>query len=76
MDVCTMIDRDHNRLAEFLRMVHSLPPEDQRFLKRLIVELARREWPADSCPASDRILEITKDISPGRVAWVQRRLTP
>lgn len=70
-----MIDGDHNRLAEFLRMVHSLPPADQRFLKRLIVELARRDWPPDAGPARDRILEITRDIAPGRVAWVQRRLS-
>lgn len=63
-----------DEFGEFLHHFSWLPPEDQRFLKRLMVELARRAEAADAMPAGDRILLVTREIAPDRVRWVADRL--
>jgi Fe-S-cluster formation regulator IscX/YfhJ len=61
-------------LANFLRLLDKLSPQDQRFMHRLIVELSRRDWVGDPATIEERILEVTRQMAPSRVGWVRRWL--
>ena len=64
----------HAEFDEFLLHLRELPPEDQRFLGRLVAELSSRASKGDSEVADERILEVTREIAPERVPWVAGRL--
>lgn len=69
-----MSRNDDSEFDEFLSHLRGLPPKDQRFLSRLVTELGRRA-PADDASTPDaRILQVTREIAPERVAWVAGRL--
>ena len=51
-----------------------LAPDDRDFLRRLIVELGRLDWTAESRTIDERILQITREIAPERIPWVAERL--
>lgn len=59
---------------ELLNHLRELPPEDQRFLSRLMTELSRRAVAEGGGTADETILEVTRDIAPERVPWVAGRL--
>ena len=60
--------------SDFMLRFAWLSPEDRRFLSRLIVELGRLDWTADGVTIDERILAITREIAPERIAWVADRL--
>ena len=69
-----MPDDVYSEFDQFLFSIHRLPPEDQRFVTRLIAELSRRSGAGADESADEAILEATRDIAPERVGWVASRL--
>lgn len=65
-----MDPQEQTDFTEFLSVFLSLPPEDQRFLKRLIIEVSERNWTDDASPGREQILDVTKEIAPERLDWV------
>lgn len=69
-----MVDKVGEEFSEFLGQFNWLPPEDRRFLIRLVVELGRRAPAGDAPGVDEHILQVTREIAPHRVRWVARRL--
>lgn len=63
-----------DEFSDFMLQCDWLAPEDRGFLNRLIIELGRLDWTADSVMIDERILEITREIAPERISWVSDRL--
>lgn len=60
--------------SDLMLWLEGLAPGDRGFLRRLIIELGRVDWTADSRTIDERILEITREIAPERIPWVADRL--
>ncbi len=60
--------------SHFLLHFESLPPQDRRFMARLIIEMGRLDWTSDTRRIDERILQVTRRIAPERVPWVADRL--